>query len=148
MHEKVELKILQETLAAVELTNISGLPVSHGTVCKIFLLADKFLFEYNEEQLELPLTKLKNVHVQFENDGLLAKEAKKRYGLIEGSVGISPRMLNIYTKWRRPQLLLSVESFLVFEYEKDNSIDYLVFDASDDIVYSQRIVGVYKNQLG
>jgi len=152
------------TLLSADLTNISGLPVSYGTVCKICLLRDKFLFMYDESQLELPFARIKDVYIQFERDGLTTAEAKKRYSDVIGTNENIFRLSRRIAYWppkemnlpaiisekevrEHHKLELTEERFLVFEYTKNNTIDYHIFDASDDFAKSHRIVDFYKNQL-
>lgn len=120
-----------------------GLPVPEGTFCKLFLCPDKIEIECNGNKFNLDKSKITGVTMKTD------VEIHKQYvssigGAVAGAAifGTLGAMIGGRSKEKKSKI---VNTFLIFTYKKDESLEYISFDVTNSISDGGKLVQDFKS---
>lgn len=124
------------------LIHATGLPVSEGTLCDLFLCPDKVEIECNGNKFNLDKSKITDVSMKTD------VEIQKQYvssagGAIAGAVmfGALGAIIGGRAKEKKSE---TIYTYLIFTYKKDEELNYISFDVTQALSHARKFVSDFK----
>lgn len=117
--------------------HIAGLPISEDARCKLFLEKDKIIIESSGTNFTLYKDKLLDACIKTDTE-IQKQFVSSAGGAIAGNALFGPIGALICGRVKEKKSITKT-NYLIYTYEKDNSVDYIVFDILDGINSSKFI---------
>lgn len=126
----------------VVLLHTAGLPIPERTLCQLYSYPDRIEINANGTQFTLMKSKITNVSMTTD------VEIQKQYvssaaGAVGGAMlfGAVGALIGGRVKEKK---INDVRTYLIFTYEKNNSVDYIAFDATASFFPAKKFVDEFK----
>jgi len=152
---ETESKILgsksrQQLLGAdicIKAKHMAGLPMAEGAEIFVYRCDDKVVFERNQDTIELEITKVRDILIKTD------VEIQKSYvssagGAVGGYVLFGPLGAMIGGRAKEKKST-TVEKYLIFAYEKENDLNYISMEVSNEpnaVLFNSNYYDLSKNE--
>lgn len=110
------------------LNHTAGLPIPENTLCKIYSCSNKYVIEANGQSFDLSKEKVTglniNTDVEIHNSYVSSAGGAVSGAMMFGPVGA---LIGGRTKQKTDKV---VHTYLIFTYQKQNTVDYIAFNAT------------------
>lgn len=138
---KQELKAKGVTVSAM-LPHVSGLPIAENSICTLLLYSDKIEINANGAQFNLQKDKITDASLQRDVD-IQKQYTSSAGGAVAGALLFGPAGALIAGRAKKKKVK-DVHYYLIFTYKKEDSLEYIAFDATASYLAASKFINDFK----
>lgn len=131
----------------IKAKHMAGLPIAEGAEIFVYRCKAKIIFERNQDTIELDISKVRDILIKTD------VEIQKSYvssagGAVGGYVLFGPLGAIIGGRAKEKKST-TIEKYLIFAYEKDNELDYISMEVTNEpnaVLFNTNYYDISKNE--
>ena len=146
LERRIDEKILEERskyLQSGYFKHITGLPLAEDYQCKVMYCPDKICIDTNGFEFNLPLTRISDMSIKTDIE-ISNTYTSSAGGAVGGALLFGPVGAMIGGRVKKKESK-TIEQFLIITYEKEENIQYLVFDVTDNFANAKKMMGLFNS---
>lgn len=129
-------------LTSANLTHEAGLPIAENILCKIDYFKDKIVIEGSGTIFNLSTDKIMDISIKTDTE-IETFYNSSIGGAVAGAFVLGPLGAMIGGR-RKKKEVKKTENFLVITYDKDDEVNFIVFNAKTDPLKANKIVKIFR----